>query len=129
MKKIHLLTKIIFHISNMALIILYLYPGSILGWLIYSDFRKQPQLTNDFLDVSSSHIYAFIIISLLGLISFNNKKVNFLFMYLFSISLILELLQNFIPKRSFEYPDLFGNFLGVSLIFLLYKLYRFFKAH
>ena len=129
MKKIHLLTKIIFHISNMALIILYLYPGSILGWLIYSDFRKQPQLTNDFLDVSSSHIYAFIIISLLGLISFNNKNVNFLFMYLFSISLILELLQNFIPKRSFEYPDLFGNFLGVSLIFLLYKLYRFFKAH
>ena len=129
MKKIHLLTKIIFHISNMALIILYLYPGSILGWLIYSDFGKQPQLTNDFLDVSSSHIYAFIIISLLGLISFNNKKVNFLFMYLFSISLILELLQNFIPKRSFEYPDLFGNFLGVSLIFLLYKLYRFFKAH
>ena len=129
MKKILLLTKIIFHISNMALIILYLYPGSILGWLIYSDFRKQPQLTNDFLDVSSSHIYAFIIISLLGLISFNNKNVNFLFMYLFSISLILELLQNFIPKRSFEYPDLFGNFLGVSLIFLLYKLYRFFKAH
>ncbi len=129
MKKIHLLTKIIFHISNMALIILYLYPGSILGWLIYSDFGKQPQLTNDFLDVSSSHIYAFIIISILGLISFNNKKVNFLFVYLFSISLILELLQNFIPKRSFEYPDLFGNFLGVSLIFLLYKLYRFFKAH
>ena len=129
MKKIHLLTKIIFHISNMALIILYLYPGSILGWLIYSDFGKQPQLTNDFLDVSSSHIYAFIIISILGLISFNNKKVNFLFVYLFSISLILELLQNFIPKRSFEYPDLFGNFLGVSLIFLLFKLYRFFKAH
>ena len=113
----------------MALIILYLYPGSILGWLIYSDFGKQPQLTNDFLDVSSSHIYAFIIISILGLISFNNKKVNFLFVYLFSISLILELLQNFIPKRSFEYPDLFGNFLGVSLIFLLFKLYRFFKAH
>ena len=128
MKKIHLLTKIIFHISNMALIILYLYPGSILGWLIYSDFRKQPQITENFLNISSSHIYAFIILSLLGLISYYNKKDNFLFIYLFSISLILEFLQIFVPKRSFEYPDLFGNFLGVSLIFILFQLYRFFKT-
>ena len=128
MKKIHLLTKIIFHISNMALIILYLYPGSILGWLIYSDFRKQPQITENFLNISSSHIYAFIILSLLGLISYYNKKDNFLFIYLFSISLILEFLQIFIPKRSFEYPDLFGNFLGVSLIFILFQLYQFFKT-
>ena len=128
MKKIHLLTKIIFHISNMALIILYLYPGSILGWLIYSDFRKQPQITENFLNISSSHIYAFIILSLLGLISYYNKKDNFLFIYLFSISLILEFLQIFIPKRRFEYPDLFGNFLGVSLIFILFQLYRFFKT-
>ena len=127
MKKIHLLTKIIFHISNLTLIILYLYPGSILGWLIYSDFKKQPQLTSDFLNVSSSHVYAFIILSLLALISSENKKVNFLLIYLFSISIILELLQIFIPKRSFEYPDLFGNFLGVSVIFILYKLFQFFK--
>ena len=127
MKKIHLLTKIIFHISNLTLIILYLYPGSILGWLIYSDFKKQPQLTSDFLNVSSSHVYAFIILSLLALISSENKKVNLLFIYLFSISIILELIQIFIPKRSFEYPDLFGNFLGVSVIFILYKLFQFFK--
>ena len=64
MKKIHLLTKIILHISNLTLIILYLYPGSVLGWLIYSDFKKQPQLTSDFLNVSSSHVYAFVILSL-----------------------------------------------------------------
>ena len=127
MKKIHLLTKIIFHISNLTLIILYLYPGSILGWLIYSDFKKQPQLTSNYFNVSSSHVYAFIILSLLALISSNNKKVNFLLIYLFSISIILELLQIFIPKRSFEYPDLFGNFLGVSVIFILYKLFQFFK--
>ena len=127
MKKIHLLTKIIFHISNLTLIILYLYPGSVLGWLIYSDFKKQPQLTSDFLNFSSSHVYAFVILSLLALISSENKKVNFLLIYLFSISIILELLQIFIPKRSFEYPDLFGNFLGVSIIFILYKLFQFFK--
>ena len=63
MKKIPLLTKIIFHISNIVLIVLYLYPGSVMGWLIYSDFKKQPQITSDFL-VSSNHVYAFFLLSI-----------------------------------------------------------------
>ena len=129
MKKIHLLTKIIFHISNMGLIVLYLYPGSIFGWLIYGDFKKQPQITSDFLIISSNHVYAFIILSLLGVISFNINKIRILFIYLFSISIFLELCHVLIPKRSFEYSDLFGNLLGVLLIFTLFNLYQFFKSH
>ena len=127
MKKIPLLTKIIFHISNIGLIVLYLYPGSIIGWLIYRDFQKQPQITSDFTVFSSNHAYAFIILSLLGVISSNDKKISILFIYLFFISIILEVSHFFIPKRSFEYPDLFGNFLGVFLIFILFNLYQFFK--
>ena len=73
MKKITLLTKIIFHICNTGLIFLYLYPGSIMGWVIYRDFQKQPQITSDFLSVSSTHVYAFIILTLLGVITFNNN--------------------------------------------------------
>ncbi|MDB9747066.1 hypothetical protein OAB07_03250, partial [Candidatus Pelagibacter sp.] len=79
MKKIPLLTKIIFHTSNIGLIILYLYPGSIMGWLIYSDFQKEPQITSDFSVFSSNHVYAFMILSLLGLISFTYKKIGILF--------------------------------------------------
>ena len=127
MKKIPLLTKIIFHISNIGLIVLYLYPGSIIGWLIYRDFQKQPQITSDFSVYSSNHTYAFIILTLLGVISFNHKKISILFIYLFFISIILEVSHFFIPKRSFEYPDLFGNFLGVLLIFALFNLYQFLK--
>ena len=127
MKKIRLLTKIIFHLSNMGLIALYLYPGSIFGWLIYGDFKKQPQITSDFLIISSNHVYAFIILSLLGVISFNISKIRILFKYLFSISIFLELCHVLIPKRSFEYSDLFGNFLGVLLVFILFNLYQFFK--
>ena len=127
MKKIPLLTKIIFHISNIGLIVLYLYPGSIIGWLIYRDFQKQPQITSDFSVYSSNHTYAFIILTLLGVISFNHKKISILFIYLFFISIILEVSHFFIPKRSFEYSDLFGNFLGVFLIFILFNLYQFFK--
>ena len=129
MKKIPLLTKIIFYLFNIGLIIFYLYPGSILGWLIYSDFYKQPQITSDFLIFSSNHTYAFIILSLLGVISSNDKKNEILFLYRFSISIFLELCHALIPKRSFEYSDLFGNFLGVLLIFILFKLYQFLKVN
>ena len=127
MKKIPLLTKIIFHISNIGLILLYLYPGSIIGWVIYGNFQKQAQITSDFSIISSNHIFAFIILSLLGVVSFTNKKITILFIYLFFISIFLELCHAVIPKRSFEYSDLFGNFLGVLLIFILFNLYNFLK--
>jgi len=126
MKKITLLTKIMFHICNIGLIILYLYPGSIMGWLIFRDFQKQPQITSDFL-VSSNHVYAFIILSLLGVISSNINKIGILFKYLFLISIVLELCHTLIPIRSFQYSDLFGNFLGVLLIFILFNVYKFLK--
>ena len=126
MKKIHLLTKIIFHIFNIGLILLYLYPGSILGCLIYSDSQIQPQITSDFFVFSSNHVYAFMILSLLGIISYNNKII-ILFTYLFFTSIVLELCHILILERSFEYSDLFGNLFGVILIFILLKIYNTFK--
>ena len=126
MKKISLLTKIIFHISNILLIILYVYPGSILGWLIYGNTQKQPQITSDFI-ISSNHIYAFLILSIFGLFSYYNKNINILFSYLFFISIFLEFLHYVIPQRSFEYKDLFGNFFGVLIVFLLFKIYKSFR--
>ena len=129
MKKISLLTKIIFHTSNIGLIILYLYPGSILGYLAYNDIQKQPQLTSNFIIFSSNHVYAFILLSVLGLISHHKNKVNILFLYLFFISIFLELCHILIPQRDFEFRDLYGNFLGVFLIFFIFKLLRFFKQN
>ena len=128
MKKISLLTKIIFHISNLGLIILYIYPGSIMGWIIYSDFQKQPQITHDFRFFSSNHVYAFLILSLLGVVSYVDR-INILFLYLFFISIVLELSHTLIPERSFEYSDLFGNFLGVFLIFITIKFFKFLKSN
>ena len=127
MKKISLLTKNTFYISNIGLVILYIYPGSIIGWLFYGDFQKQPRITSDFF-ISFNHLYAFMILALLGIISYNNKKTKILFLYLFIISIVLELCHILIPKRSFEYSDLLGNFLGVFIIFILFNLYQFFKS-
>ena len=126
MKKVSLLTKVLFHITNILLIILYLYPGSILGWLIYGNIQKQPQITSDFI-FSLNHFYAFLILSLSGLFSYYRKNIKILFLYLFFISIFLELLHYVVPQRSFEYKDLFGNFFGVLIVFLLFNFYKFFK--
>ena len=116
--------KIIFYIANITLITLYLFPGSILGWFIYGDFGLQPQITSDFI-VSSNHVYAFIVLSILGYVSYKKHVLNFLFLYLFSISIFLEILHIIIPNRGFELSDLFGNILGVFAVYLYYQIYNY----
>ena len=115
--------QLIFKLSNICLIILYLYPGSILGFFLYNDLRRQPQFTGDFFDISSNHIYAFSLISILGLFAFKTKKK--LFVYLVSLSIVLEFFHLFIPNRSFQMSDLNGNLIGVILIFLINKFHEF----
>ena len=128
MKKISFLKKIVFHAYNIVLIIMYLYPGSIMGLIFYNNVQKQPQLTSDFMIFSSNHIYAFSILSLLGLFSFYKNKIKILFIYLFFLSIFLELCHILIPQRNFQFQDLYGNLLGVLIIFLFFKLYQYFKG-
>ena len=115
--------QLIFKLSNICLIILYLFPGSILGFLLYNDLNRQPQITGDFYDVSSNHIYAFSLISVLGLFAFKSKKK--LFLYLIFLSIVLEFFHLLIPNRSFQTGDLNGNLIGVIITFLIYKIYEF----
>ena len=119
--------KILFHFYNLLLIILYIYPGSILGFLVYKDLSRQPQITSDFFSISSNHLYVFIILSLLGLLSI--KKNLLLFYYLIFISIFLEVCHLIIPNRSFQFSDLFGNILGVIIPFVINTLYKFRKKN
>ena len=114
---------LIFKLSNICLIILYLFPGSILGFLLYNDLNRQPQITGDFYYISSNHIYAFSLISILGLLAFKSKKR--LFLYLIFLSIVLEFFHLLIPNRTFQTGDLNGNLLGVIITFLIYKIYEF----
>ena len=111
-----------FYFVNLILIIFYLYPGSIFGCFLYNDCSIQPQITRDFI-ISSNHLYVFAILSTLGIEAYKNtKKIKFLILYLFLLSIILELLHIIIPNRAFELSDLFGNILGVILIIIIYKV-------
>jgi len=122
-KKFFLKFKIIFYFANLILIILYIFPGSILGWFLYGDVGIQPQISPDFI-VSSNHVYAFSVLSILGHLSYKSKKLELVFIYLFFISIFLELSHLIIPNRGFEYSDLFGNIIGVLIIYIYFQFYK-----
>ena len=122
--------KIIFYFLNVILIFLYLFPGSLLGIIIYDNKNIQPQLTPDFF-ISSNHFYVFTLISIIGFLSFIKKKhIRLLAIYLILLSIILETFHLIIPERSFEWLDLSGNLLGVFIVIIsniLIKKYGYFK--
>ena len=111
-----------FHTANLILIIFYLYPGSIFGYFLYSDSSIQPQVTRDFI-ISSNHLYIFIVLSALGIIAYQDtKKIKIVTIYLFLLSIVLELAHIVIPVRGFEWTDLFGNIAGVVFVIIIYKI-------
>ena len=119
--------KILFHIFNIIIIILYLYPASLLGLFLYGEPYKQPQLTSDFLSLSSNHVYAFLVLSLLGLIAYYKSKKLLILIYLTLSSILLEVSHFFIPHRSFQFDDLWGNIVGVLLSIILITIFNFWR--
>ena len=116
--------KFIFYLCNFILIFLYLFPGSILGWFLYKDLNLQPQITSDFI-VSTNHLYTYMVLSVIGFLTFRkNNQFNILSMYLIFLSIVLEVLQYFIPNRGFEFQDLFGNLAGVIITIILFYFFK-----
>ena len=114
--------KIVFYSLNFLLIFLYLYPGSLLGQVIYSNEKIQPQITPDFI-ISSNHFYVFVFFSIISFFTFRKKdQIKFLTIYLILISIILEFLHLIVPERTFQWSDLFGNLIGVLVVILIKNL-------
>ena len=124
MKDFFLKYKYIFYISNTALIILYLSPCSILGYLLNNDCKLQPQLTSDFI-ISTNHLYAFLLLSIIGFLTFKGyRQLKILKIYLIFLSVVLEISHIYISTRSFEFTDLFGNLIGVLIVILVSYLFK-----
>ena len=116
--------KFFFYLCNFVLIILYLYPGSILGLFLYNDASLQPQITPNLM-VSSNHVYAFLTLSFVGFFTYKKiEKLKFLSIYLILLSITLEISHYFIPERSFEFSDLFGNLIGVIIVIIIFYFYK-----
>jgi len=120
--------KKLFHIFALLLIILSLYPGNIIGFLIYGNIRYEPQLTKDFLYISSNHLYVYFLISVLGFFSYlRDRKFKLVVIYLFFLSIILEVVHLVIVERAFQIADLTGNILGVLIAYTIVLIYKFWR--
>ena len=121
--------KFIFYLSNLFLIFYYLYPDSIFGCIFYNDCKLQPKLIPDLIftdfSVSFNHLIALLSLSTVGYLTYRKKKnLNKLFIYLIFLSIFLEMMHYFIPERSFEFPDLFGNLIGVIIMIVFSYLFK-----
>ena len=120
--------KYLYYFSLIVLLILYLFPGSLIGYLLYGDFGKQPDLIPNPIGTSINHALAFLYLSMLCLINhMRDKGFNQTAFFLISLSIILELSHYFIPNRSFEFLDLFANLLGTLLAILIIVFYKKYK--
>jgi len=123
------LLKFIFHISTLFLIIISLYPGSLLGYLLYGDLSQQPDVIKNPFGTTINHFIYYAYVSLLGFFLYlKNQNFQKLVYGLFILSVILEVLHFIIPNRSFQLGDLIGNILGVLVAFFVVKIYLLFRS-
>ena len=122
------LLNYLYYFSLTALPVIYLFPGSLIGYLLYGDLGKQPDFISNPMGTSINHALAFFYLSILGLIhDVRDKGFNRTIIFLIFLSIILEISHYFIPNRSFQFLDLFGNLFGTilaSLIIIFYKKYK-----
>ena len=119
--------KSIFHFSVLFLIIISLWPGSLLGFLFYGDWGQQPDLIENPFGTTINHFIYYVYASLLGFFLYEeNENFKKLVYGLFFLSITLELFHFIIPNRSFQLEDLIGNIFGVMVAYFVIKIYLFF---
>ena len=115
----------LYYFSLTGLLILYLFPGSLIGWLIWGNSLRQPDFIPNPIGTSINHTLAFFYLSIVGLIS-HIRESNFkqTIIFLLILSIVLELSHLIIPNRSFQSLDLFANLLGTLLAIVIIFFYK-----
>ena len=117
------IVRYLYYFSLTGLLILYLFPGSLIGWLIWQDFSRQPDFIPNPIGTSINHALAFFYLSILGLFSYKTSFKQTV-IFLLVLSTVLELFHLIIPNRSFQFLDLFANLLGTLLAIVIIFFYK-----
>jgi len=119
------IVRYLYYFSLTGLLILYLFPGSLIGYFFYGDFSQQPDMIPNPMGTSINHALAFFYLSILGLIShMRGDGFNQTIIFLLILSIVLELSHLIIPNRSFQSLDLFANLLGTLLAIVVIFFYN-----
>ena len=117
--------RYLYYFSLFGVILIYLFPGSLLGFLFYGTIKQQPNIVSNPFGTSINHLLAFFYLSMIGLISYlRNKNLKKMMFFLLSISILLELTHLVVPVRSFQIEDLIGNLLGTLMAIVIIFLYK-----
>ena len=119
------IVRYLYYFSLTGLLILYLFPGSLIGYFLYGDFSRQPDMIPNPMGTSINHALAFFYLSILGLMSYMRRAgFNQTLIFLIALSLLLELSHLIIPNRSFQSLDLLANLIGTLLAIVIIFFYK-----
>jgi len=119
------IVRYLYYFSLTGILILYLFPGSLIGYFLYGDFSRQPNMISNPMGTSINHALAFFYLSILGLTSYmRGAGFNQTVIFLLILSIVLELSHLIIPNRSFQSLDLFANLLGTLLAIVIIFFYK-----
>ena len=132
------IVRYLYYFSLIGLLILYLFPGSLIGYFLYGDFNLQPNMLSNSIGTSIpdiippnpmgtsiNHALDFFYLSIIGLISYmRGSAFKKTLIFLITLSLISELSHLIIPNRSFQSLDLFANILGTLLAIVIIFFYK-----
>ena len=114
------LIEYVYYFSLLILLILYLFPGSLIGYFLYGNLGQQPNLIASPIGTSINHLIFFSYITVLAtLVRLRVKNFFTSYKVILFISGILEILHLVIPNRAFELYDLIANIAGVIIVILI----------
>ena len=119
------LTEYVYYLSLFVLLILYLFPGSLIGYFLHGNLSQQPNLITNPIGTSINHLIFFSYITTLAIIvSLRVKNIFTSYKVIFFISCILEILHLIVPNRAFELYDLIANIAGVVIVLLFNRFIK-----
>tara|TARA_B100000886_G_scaffold141733_1_gene96065 strand:+ start:8423 stop:8803 length:381 start_codon:yes stop_codon:yes gene_type:complete len=119
------LIEYVYYFSLLVLLILYLYPGSLIGYFFYGNLGQEPNLIANPIGTSINHLIFFSYITALAtIIRLRVKNILTSLKVILIISCILEILHLIIPNRAFELYDLIANISGVIIVLLIYRFIK-----
>ena len=123
------ITEYAYYLSLVILLTLYLFPGSLIGYLLYGNLGQQPILVDNPIGTSINHLIFFSYITLMAVI-IRSKVKNIFTNYksILFISCILEIFHFVVPNRAFEITDLIANISGVVLVLLIKNFIKWSKT-
>ena len=114
------LIEYVYYFSLLVLLILYLFPGSLIGYFLYGNLGQQPNLIANPIGTSINHLICFSYITLLAImVRLKSKNIFNNYKLILFISCILEISHLIVPNRAFELYDLIANITGVVIILFI----------